>query len=170
MQFKRQKHKIQVLAYRGYDKEKRRAIVKMMGSLDAYSLEPSGDLLDNLTDEEKDELKAYIEKKEQSERIKQLEKKMECMPMAAADIADAITSGDLEPDSQWARSLWTGVDELSKAMRKVGFPKSQYNTAKPPQGSKDELKPHQQGLPMGDTSKGPKKAPKKRAKKQPKQV
>ncbi len=31
MQFKEQKGRVQVLAYDGYDKEKRRAIVKMLG-------------------------------------------------------------------------------------------------------------------------------------------
>ena len=51
MQFKRQGRRVQVLAYRGYDKEKRRAIVKMMGSYDVYSYEPSDGLIDSLTDD-----------------------------------------------------------------------------------------------------------------------
>jgi hypothetical protein len=36
MQFKTVGKRIQVLAYRGYDQEKRRAVVKMLGSFDAY--------------------------------------------------------------------------------------------------------------------------------------
>ncbi|EQD77172.1 hypothetical protein B1A_03087, partial [mine drainage metagenome] len=36
MQFREQANKIQVLAYRGYNKEKRRAEVKMLGSFDRY--------------------------------------------------------------------------------------------------------------------------------------
>ena len=35
MQFKEQKGRVQVLAYDGYDKEKRRAIVKMLGSFES---------------------------------------------------------------------------------------------------------------------------------------
>ena len=66
MQFKRQGRRVQVLAYRGYDKEKRRAIVKMMGSIDAYSYEPSDGLIENLTDEEKKELQSYIETERQA--------------------------------------------------------------------------------------------------------
>jgi len=65
MQFKRQGKKIQVLAYRGYDKEKRRAIIKMLGSLDAYSFDAQVSLLNNLTDDEKIELQSYIENERQ---------------------------------------------------------------------------------------------------------
>ena len=38
MQFKPVGNRIQLVAYRGYDQEKRRAIVKVLGSIDAYSL------------------------------------------------------------------------------------------------------------------------------------
>jgi hypothetical protein len=38
VQFKPVGNRIQLVAYRGYDQEKRRAIVKVLGSIDAYSL------------------------------------------------------------------------------------------------------------------------------------
>ena len=62
MQFKEQKGRVQVLAYDGYDKEKRRAIVKMLGSFDRYTYSPSVGLLENLTDEQMMELQSEIEK------------------------------------------------------------------------------------------------------------
>ena len=67
MQFKEQKGRVQVLAYSGYDKEKRRAIVKMLGSFDRYNYSPSVGLLENLTDEQRMELQSEIEKRRQSD-------------------------------------------------------------------------------------------------------
>ena len=68
MQFKKQGNRVQVLAYRGYDKVKRRAIVKMLGSYDVHSYEMTDGLLDNMTAEEKEELQSYIEKERQSDQ------------------------------------------------------------------------------------------------------
>ena len=48
MQFKKVGKRIQVLAYRGYDTEKRRAVVKMLGSFDAYTHETPAELLDGV--------------------------------------------------------------------------------------------------------------------------
>ena len=83
MQFKKVGKKIQVLAYRGYDKEKRRSIVQLLGTLDAYTLEPSTGLLDSLTVDEKIELQSYKENikqqnKKQSNKTPDLQWKQYC--------------------------------------------------------------------------------------------
>ena len=44
MQLKKIGKRIHVLAYRGYDTEKRRAVLKMLGSFDAYSHETPAEL------------------------------------------------------------------------------------------------------------------------------
>ena len=62
MQFKHQGNRIQVLAYRGYDKEKRRAVVKMLGSLDDYNFQPSDGLIEGMTDDEINDGEDYFSK------------------------------------------------------------------------------------------------------------
>ena len=59
MQFKPVGNRIQLVAYRGYDQEKRRAIVKVLGSMDAYTLELPKDLLDILSEDEKAEVESF---------------------------------------------------------------------------------------------------------------
>lgn len=138
MQFRKRTNRIQVLAYRGYNREKNRNIVKMLGSLDARSFEPSNGLMEKLTTEEQDELNAYVETKKALVRIDDLQVKTRAIPADIADIAIAITAGDLYPTEQWAQSLWFGIDLLSKAMRKTGLPKSHFKIVKPRQSPKNE--------------------------------
>ncbi len=151
MQFKRQGRRVQVLAYRGYDKEKRRAIVKMMGSIDVYSYELSGGLVENLTDEERIELQSYIETERQAE-----EKRIRlCSAKSAAsrikEVADTIQGGDFEPSEAWAADTWAAIEALTKVMRKAGYPKPR----KAPQKAADAPMPGQAGLPLGDAPEAP---------------
>ena len=62
MQIRRQSHRVQLVAYRGYDKEKRRAITEQIGSLDSRTLEDPkpANLLDLLTPDQRIELDAWI--------------------------------------------------------------------------------------------------------------
>lgn len=148
MQFRRKGNKIQVLAYRGYDRQKRRAVVKMLGSIDALSYEPTVGLIEKLTEKEKAELQEYMEKERQSEekRIRQY-----VANIAASHIhtvADTIRAGDFVPDSKWAAEVWAAINELSKALRKAGYPKPKRRRKaadRPMQG--------QVGLPLGETPK-----------------
>ena len=75
MQFKPQGRRVQVLAYAGYDKDKKRAIVKMLGSYDSYNLEPSDGLINNLTDEQKTELQSHFEEVRQSREKESLQQR-----------------------------------------------------------------------------------------------
>ena len=151
MQFKRQGRRVQVLAYRGYDKEKRRAIVKMMGSIDVYSHELSDGLVENLTDEERIELQSYIETERQAE-----EKRIRLYSAKSAasrifEVADTIQGGDFEPSEAWAADTWAAIEALTKAMRKAGYPKPR----KAPQKAADAPMPGQAGLPFGDAPETP---------------
>ncbi len=154
MQFKRQGRRVQVLAYRGYDKEKRRAIVKMMGSIDIYSYEPSGGLIENLTDEEKTELQSYIETERQAAEKRTRQYFAESAASRISEVADTIKAGDFEPSEAWAADTWAAIEALNKAMRKAGYPKPR----KAPQKSADAPVPGQEGLPLGDTPKAPESA------------
>ena len=154
MQFKRQGRRVQVLAYRGYDKEKRRAIVKMMGSIDVYSYEPSDGLIENLTDEEKTELQSYIETERQAAEKRSRVYSAKSAASRIVVVADTIKAGDFEPSEAWAADTWAAIEALTKAMRKAGYPKLR----KAPQKAADAPMPGQAGLPFGDAPETPESA------------
>ena len=154
MQFKRQGRRVQVLAYRGYDKEKRRAIVKMMGSIDVYSYEPSDGLVENLTDEEKTELQSYIETERQAAEKRTRQYFANSAASRIKEVADTIQGGDFEPSEAWAADTWAAIEALTKAMRKAGYPKLR----KAPQKAADAPMPGQAGLPFGDAPETPESA------------
>jgi hypothetical protein len=68
MQFRDVKKRIQVIAYTGYNREKRRAETRLLGSIDRYDLNPTDELLENLTDVQKIELQSYIDNTRQSRK------------------------------------------------------------------------------------------------------
>lgn len=123
MQFKRQGRRIQVLAYRGYDKDKRRAIVKMIGSLDGYTFEPSDGLIDSMTAEEKEELQSYIEKERLSKKNSMRQSFTHTIASQMKTAADCLTAGEFAASDTWATDVWAAIDALSKAMRKAGHPR-----------------------------------------------
>ena len=154
MQFKRQGRRVQVLAYRGYDKEKRRAIVKMMGSIDVYSYEPSDGLIEILTEEEKTELQSYIETERQAAEKRSRVYYAKSAASRIVEVADTIKAGDFEPSEAWAADTWAAIEALTKAMRKAGYPKLR----KAPQKAADAPMPGQAGLPFGDAPETPESA------------
>ena len=123
MQFKEQKGRVQVLAYEGYDKEKRRAIVKMVGSFDRYDYSLSVGLLDKLTDEQKTELRSEIERRRQSD-----DKRMDSYIISDSHsrinkIADIISSGEYDIPTEKADQIWAAMDLLARSLKKAGFKK-----------------------------------------------
>ncbi len=149
MQFKRQKGRIQILAYRGYDKVKRRSVVRMLGSIDAYTYEPSDGLLDKLSDEERAELQEYIEKQRQASQNQVRQYTAKSIASRINEAADAIRSGDFEPSDEWAADVWSAVEALTKAVRKSGYPPPK----KPRKGKappKAETAPPSLPLPLGE--------------------
>jgi hypothetical protein len=144
MQFKRQGRRVQVLAYRGYDKEKRRAIVKMMGSIDVYSYEPSDGLIENLTDEEKQNYSHTLKQNDRQQKASRLYS-AKSAASRIKEVADTIKAGDFEPSEAWAADTWAAIEALTKAMRKAGYPKPR----KAPQKAADAPMPGQAGLPLG---------------------
>lgn len=61
MQFRGVGNNIQVIAYRGYDRNKKRAIAKMLGSFNKRTCILTDNLIDNLNQKEKIEVMLYVE-------------------------------------------------------------------------------------------------------------
>ena len=121
MQFKKMGRRVQVLAYRGYDKDKRRAIIKMMGSYDVHSYEPSDGLIESLTDDEKKELQSHIEKERHEAEKWRRQYSAKNAYSQINDVAGVISSGDFVPSEEWIAKTWDAIGALSKAMRRAGY-------------------------------------------------
>jgi len=123
MQFREAKGRIQVLAYRGYDKEKRRSVVQLLGSIDKYDLKPTDTLLERMTDEQKQELQSYIKNERQSRDEASKRGAARYLHSQIKTVADSLTTGVYEPDAAWADQVYRAIDELTRTMRRAGFPR-----------------------------------------------
>lgn len=123
MQFKKAGKRIQVLAYRGYDKEKKRAVVKMLGSLDSYSYGPSDGLIESLTEEEKKELQSYIDEQRQSRDNEYRQSSVKYLPSSIKAATDSITNHGVSLSGEEAARLWEAMEALGKALKKSGHPR-----------------------------------------------
>ena len=123
MYFKKAGGKVQVLAYRGYDKVKKRAIVKMVGSISGQHFKPSVAQGDSLTVEEKAEIQTYIEKEKQKHDASMQQWISRSLPEKLGDAIEAIKAGNHQITEQWAEGVWNGMDELGRLLRKAGYGK-----------------------------------------------
>lgn len=123
MQFRPQGNRIQVLAYRGYDKEKRRATVKLLGSFDRLSLNVSDDLLSKLTDDERTELQSHINSIRQSRDRLNQQYSLIHVDSHINFASDSLISGDYDShvSDEYATRVYEAIDKLTKALRKAGF-------------------------------------------------
>ena len=130
MQFREAKGRIQVLAYAGYDKEKRRSVVQLLGSMDKYDLKPTDTLLERMTDEQKKELQSYIGRERQLRDEASKRGTARYLHSQIKTVADSLTKEVFVPDAAWADQVYAAVDELTRAMRKTGFPRPKKAKAK----------------------------------------
>ena len=121
MQFRKVGKRIRVLAYRGYDKDKRQSVIKMLGSFDAYTHETPAELLDNLNDEEKAELKDYISglKQQSSERYEQI--LISHLGRDVVKVAGLILDENSTQSEQWGNEMWSALETMQKSLKKAGF-------------------------------------------------
>lgn len=121
MQFKKVGKRIQVVAYAGYDREKKRAKVTMLGSMCQRNLKPKPELIAKLTPAQKEELQAYIDKHRQSREIAELEQMLAKAPNTLREIAECITSEIGDVNQEWANQIYASIDNLTKVMRRNGM-------------------------------------------------
>ena len=123
MQFKPVGNRIQLVAYRGYDTEKRRAIVKVLGSIDAYSLDVPQTLLEVLSDEEKAEVEFYIANTRAKNQKCNNALSIQYIASNLDRVADLVLGGveDYELSEQWGVEVWAALEKMQKSLRKAGF-------------------------------------------------
>ncbi len=126
MQFRPQGRRVQVLAYRGYDKEKKRAQVKLLGSFSRYDYSMSDGLLDSLSDDEKTELQSHINNIRQSYEKDTHSYLIKSLATDIKKVSDSLsdeTFASLITD-QVAEAMFESMDKLAKALRKAGHKRS----------------------------------------------
>ncbi len=123
MYFKKAGRKVQVLAYRGYDRDKKRAIIKMVGSISGLSFSPSVAHGDSLTEDEKMEIQSYIEMEKRRREVEAQQWTARALPEKLETAIEAIRAGTHEISEQWAEGVWSGMDELGRRLRKAGYGK-----------------------------------------------
>ncbi len=121
MQFKTVGERVQVLVYAGYDKEKRRAVVKMAGSISRSDYSLSDGLLESLTDSQKSELQSFIETLRQSDELKARQSIAFSIDSHIRIVADSIRSGEVDLTESGAAGLWAGLMKLEKTLKAAGF-------------------------------------------------
>ena len=127
MQFRPQGNRIQVLGYRGYDKEKKRAQVKLLGSISKsgfpHGRVASKDLWGNLTEAEKNELHVYIGALQKSHDDKMRQYGIESMAERINQVSDSLAKEQFvsHTDREFANEVYEAIDGLTKRLRKMGF-------------------------------------------------
>ncbi len=123
MQFKKVGDRIQILAYVGYDKEKRRAKVQMVGSLRAYSPFIDDELRSKLNEEQLKEVQAYIDEKKEADLFESDKFALEYLPKSLNRGARLIRDERFCIDEKKANAIFEAMDDLKKALREQGFKK-----------------------------------------------
>lgn len=122
MQFRPAGKRVQVLAYRGYDKTKKRAQVKLLGSFDRYSYDLSDGLADALTDDEKAELQSHIEKMRQLLDSTIRQSNVRHLASRIKEVSDSLTDEQYASriTPEYASEVYQSIDSLTKTLRKLG--------------------------------------------------
>lgn len=131
MHFKPAGKKVQVMAYRGYDKKKKRSSIRMIGSIGNDGFTPTDALRDSITADERDEIQAYINSVRLMNEKKTNSTSFDTLPDVLEQCLTAIHDGDATVTREWAENVWKNLDELGRALRKSGYGKKKtINTKK----------------------------------------
>lgn len=126
MQFRPQGNRVQVLAYRGYNKEKRRAEVKLLGSFSRTDFSLSDGLFDALTDGEKEELQSHITAMRQSYDKTIRLSAVRHVSHYMKEVSDSLSNPECASlvTEKVASEMFESIDALTKALRKLGHKKA----------------------------------------------
>lgn len=107
----------------GYDKEKRRAKVQMLGSMSAYAPCIDDELRLKLTAEQLKEVQVYIDERKEKESFESDSIAHEFMSMSLKRHARIIRDERFELIENEANAIFEALDEVKKALRERGFKK-----------------------------------------------
>jgi len=127
LHFREAGKKLQVLAYGGYDKERKKAIVEMIGAIDYSTMvfEPSEKVKSGLTvikDEDMKQIEKEIEMMTEFERRAVKERAVERVGNVLKDAVEAVKAyGTDVMNTAQATEIYNQIQELTKEMRRCGY-------------------------------------------------
>ena len=123
MQFRKAGNKIQILAYAGYSKEKRRSVVQVIGTLDRYSPSLTDDLKNKLTVEQQKEVTEWIDQRRKADDLAAKQATALHLDSSIIRLADSLTSEEVALSDEQAARLYDAMATLQKALKKCGHRK-----------------------------------------------
>jgi hypothetical protein len=105
-----------------YDKDKGRSFQKVVATLKRWHSEVPTEGMDGLTDEEKQELAAWLAERQVKSQATDRAYAVSGASGSLDRIVQALAAG-VEPSSAQAVAIWKGLTDLGKALRKAGHPK-----------------------------------------------
>jgi len=127
MQFRRKKDRLHLLAYRGYSKEKKRSIVKMVGTIDWQTLQVPPKVQEALNETEKAELQVYLDAERKQRRVEAIRQTAQNLPGRLKTLNNALAAyAEALPaacDSNWAVQTWSALREMEDHLRRHGLRK-----------------------------------------------
>jgi hypothetical protein len=126
---------IQLLAYQGYDKDKKRAIVKLIGTFPAYLSDikdVDSEIVKQLTVEQLDELKSWLS--DNGAKMQECANHLNAISLSdkIKSALAYINSNDSRIESviteEWAKRYYEATRALDKKLKKMGYKKTKITT------------------------------------------
>jgi len=127
MQFRKQGDKIQVLKYATYDKDKRRAVIKMIGSFDCNTFEQTEGLTNLMTPKDLEQFHEKIDGMRKEAAALDRNYTVNSFPSSIVKVYDCIKTHDLEIKAtdvtkDDAVAIYGVIKALTKALETAGHP------------------------------------------------
>lgn len=123
MLFKEQGGKVQVLLYAGYDEATNIPRIKKVGSFDKYTYKPSPGLMDKLNAAQRDELQAEFERRRQLALGLNRQHYLKSIVPTLEGACESLRNG-VRLDTTEASRVWDALDDMGKALRQAGHPRT----------------------------------------------
>lgn len=120
-----------------YVKEKKRTQAKLIGSIPAGATELPPDLVDAMTEDERAEFAAWLEKQAAAERAAQALHEIETLPQVLQNVAGHLMRGATLTAAQ-AKGMWDGTAQLRRQLTKAGYTKPNLNDSPTAEGMRND--------------------------------
>ena len=120
-----------------YVKEKKRTQAKLIGSMPAGATELPADLAEAMTEGERAEFAAWLEKQAAAERVAQAEQEIETLPQVLQNVASHLMRGTPLTAAQ-AKGMWDGTAQLRRQLTKAGYTKPNLNDSPTAEGTRND--------------------------------
>lgn len=127
MQFRVQGNRIYLLRS-VYSPDAKRCRQQLVGKIDKYSLPGdalTADLRESLTEEEQQEVREWIGKKREADRLNTMKWQYRSAGRKLKELAEVLQSEDTpEITEEFATEIHAGIGAIQKVLKRAGWPKS----------------------------------------------